>query len=262
MKQVLRIHGRGDLPVELAGALGSASGQAVQCAVALRRRRRAVGAAPVVNGAWMLPRTTWQEDSSNNRAKASSAGARPGFVLRFSSSSPESNESTVRLFQSVRSREYGEFAERCAAFLMKLTGESAAEKYTFAETGESEQDLKKLERWLAKIQVRDFSLMGADISQFALLAQCRHALRGFSQAVYKIEGVQESAADGIISLPRRPKSVTLRAQPPRSRHHSSRKQQQSSTQCKTMTVMQGNPRCATLRTLRGWETVQSSWTGG
>ena len=47
-------------------------------------------------------------------------------MLRVSGSSPESNESIVRLFQSDRSREYGEFAERCAAFLNEINRESAA----------------------------------------------------------------------------------------------------------------------------------------
>jgi hypothetical protein len=59
---------------------------------------------------------------------------------------------------------------------------------------ESEQDLKKLTRWLAKIQARDFFPNGRRDQPVALLVQCRRALRGFSQAVYKVEGVQDSAA--------------------------------------------------------------------
>jgi hypothetical protein len=77
-------------------------------------------------------------------------------VLRVSGSSPESNESIARLFQSDRSREYDEFAERCAAFLEEINREPTAEKSTFAKMEEGEQDLKKLARWLAKIQARDF----------------------------------------------------------------------------------------------------------
>jgi hypothetical protein len=115
-------------------------------------------------------------------------------VLRVSGSSPESNESIVRLFQSDRSREYDEFAERCAAFLNEISRESAAEKYTFAEMEESEQDLKKLARWLPKIQARDFFPNGRKDQSVVLLAQCRRALRDFSQAVYKVDGVRESAA--------------------------------------------------------------------
>jgi hypothetical protein len=162
--------------------------------VALWRRMRAAGATAVVNGAWMLPYTTAHEDFFEQLLEGVLRRGGAGFVLRVSGSSPESNESIMRLFQSDRSREYDEFAERCAAFLNEINRESAAEKYTFAEMEESEQDLKKLARWLAKIQARDFFPDGRRDQSVALLAQCRRALRAFSQAVYQVEGVQESAA--------------------------------------------------------------------
>ena len=162
--------------------------------VAMWRRMRAAGATPVVNGAWMLPHTTAHEDFFERSREGVIGRGGTGFVLRVSGSSPESNESIVRLFQSDRSREYDEFAERCAAFLDEINRESAAEKYTFAEMEESEQDLKKLARWLPKIQARDFFPNGRRDQSVVLLAQCRHALRDFSRAVYKVDGVQDSAA--------------------------------------------------------------------
>jgi hypothetical protein len=162
--------------------------------VALWRRMRAAGATAVVNGAWMLPSTTAHDDFFEQSSEGIIRRGGTGLVLRVSGSSPESNESIVRLFQSDRSREYDEFAERCAAFLNEINRESTAEKYTFAEMEESEQDLKKLARWLAKIQARDFFPNGRGDQSVALLAQCRRALRDFSQAVYKAEGVQEPAA--------------------------------------------------------------------
>jgi hypothetical protein len=161
--------------------------------VALWRRMRAAGATAVVNGAWMLPHTTEHEDFFEQSSVGVIRRGGTGFVLRVAGSSAESDGSIVRLFQSDRSREYDEFAERCAAFLNEINRESTAEKYTFAEMEESEQDLKKLARWLAKIQARDFFPNGRRDQSDALLAQCRRALRGFSQAVYKVEGVEESA---------------------------------------------------------------------
>jgi hypothetical protein len=162
--------------------------------VALWRRMRAAGATAAVNGAWMLPNTTAHGNFFEQSLEGIIGRGGTGFVLRVAGTSPESNESIVRLFQSDRSREYDEFAERCAAFLDEINRESTAEKYTFAEMEESEQDLKKLVRWLAKIQARDFFPNGRRDQSVVLLAQCRRALRGFSQAVYKVEAVQESAA--------------------------------------------------------------------
>ncbi len=180
--------------------------------VALWRRMRAAGATPVVNGAWMLPRTTAHEDFLGQSCEGVIRRGGTGLVLRVCGSSPESEESIVRLFRSDRSREYGEFAERCAAFLDEINRESAAEKYTFAEMEESEQDLKKLARWLAKIQARDFFPDGRGDQSVALLAQCRRALRGFSQAVYQVEGVQEPAAgrDHPVTVAPPPEERSLR----------------------------------------------------
>jgi hypothetical protein len=145
MEQVLRFHGRGDLPVELAGALGSASEQAVQCARGAmathanrrrnRRGERRLDATPHYCARGFLRTIARRRhQAGRDRVRAASLGL-----------IPESNESIVRLFQSDRSREYDEFAERCAAFLNEIN-------------------------------------------------QCRRALRGFSQTVYKVEGMQESAA--------------------------------------------------------------------
>ena len=163
--------------------------------VALWRRMRSAGATPAVNGAWMLPRTTAHEDFFEQSREGVVRQSGTAFVLRVSGSSAESNESLMRLFQSDRSREYDEFTERCTAFLNEISRESSAEKYTFAEMEEGEQDLKKLTRWLAKIQARDFFPNGRGDQSVTLLTQCRSALRGFSQAVYKVEGVQEFAAE-------------------------------------------------------------------
>jgi len=215
MKQVLRIHGRGDLPVELAGALGSASEQAVQCARSAMAAHASRRRDPVVNGALMLPHTTAHEDFFEQSREGVIRRGGTGFVLRASGSSPESNESIVRLFQSDRSREYGEFAERCAAFLDEISRETAAEKHTFAEMEESEQDLEKLARRLAKIQARDFFLMGAEISQSPCWRNADVPCEASRRRFTKSRGCRSPPRDGIIPLPWSPR------------------QQQSSTQRKT-----------------------------
>jgi hypothetical protein len=168
--------------------------------VALWRRMRAGGATALVNGAWALPCSApYTEFFEQSRESIISQGG-IGFVLRVSALSQETNEAIVRLFRADRAREYDEFAERCTAFLNEVNRESNAGKYTFAEMEESEQDLEKLARWLAKIQTRDFFPDGRRQQSAALLARCRSTLEGFSQAVYTAEGVQdpdEDVAPGI-----------------------------------------------------------------
>jgi hypothetical protein len=62
----------------------------------------------------------------------------------------------IARFANDRQREYQEFATRAQGLLDEVAKEIAAEKFTFAELEEVEDDLKKLEVWLAKISARDF----------------------------------------------------------------------------------------------------------
>ena len=164
--------------------------------VALWRRLRAAGATTMVNSAWLLPDTVSHAELFEQLRLNIIRQHGTGFVLNVPSLSPEVNETVVRLFQADRAREYDEFAERCTALLAEIGRETKAEKYTFAEMEESEQDLEKLTRWLAKIQARDFFPDERGQQAAVLMARCRSALNGFSQAVYIAEGVQEVTDGG------------------------------------------------------------------
>jgi hypothetical protein len=161
--------------------------------VALWRRLRAIGATAVVNGAWVLPDTAphakFFEQLRGNILKQGGTA----FVLAVPASPADVHEAIAGRFRADRGREYDEFAERCNALLDEIAKETRAGKYTFAEMEESEQDLEKLARWLAKIKARDFFPDERAHQSAELLARCRHALTGFSQAVYAAEGVQEPA---------------------------------------------------------------------
>jgi hypothetical protein len=168
--------------------------------VALWRRLRAIGATAVVNGAWMLPETApHAKFFEQSRRKILGQGG-TAFVLAVPACAPEVDQAIAERFRADRSREFDEFAERCAALLDEIGREARAGKYTFAEMEESEQDLEKLTRWLVKIKARDFFPDERAGQSAELLARCRRALEGFSQAVYAAEGVQEPV-DGLAWSP-------------------------------------------------------------
>jgi len=163
--------------------------------VALWRRLRAIGATSVVNGTWVLPDTAphrkfFEELQESVRKQHGTA-----FALIVHVSSPATDEAITERFRADRSQEYDEFAERCTALLDEIRKEAKAGKYTFAEMEESEQDLEKLARWLRKIRTRDFFPDERGRQAADLLARCRGAIEGFSQAVYEAEGMQEPADD-------------------------------------------------------------------
>jgi len=157
--------------------------------VALWRRLRAAGATTMINSAWVLPETPPHEELLGQLREGVVRQGGTAFVLHISASSVEADEAIMTGFRADRAREYDEFAERCSALLDEIGRETMARKYTFAEMEESEQDLEKLARWLAKIQERDFFPDERGQQAGDMLAQCRTAVDAFSQAVYAAEGV-------------------------------------------------------------------------
>ena len=181
--------------------------------VALWRRLRAIGATTMVNGAWVLPDTGPHADFFEQLREGIFRQGGTAFVLSIPGSPAEVNKTIVQRFRADRAREYDEFAERCAALLEEIGKETRAEKYTFAEMEESEQDLEKLARWLAKIQARDFFPDERRQQAAGTMARCRSALNGFSQAVYIAEGVQEVTDDGVTWAPAALESTETDAEP-------------------------------------------------
>jgi len=164
--------------------------------VTLWRRLRAAGATTMVTSVWVLPETGPHTELFEQLRDGLVRQGGIGFVLSIPASAPDVNESIVARFQADRGREYDEFAERCAALLAEIGREGKAGKYTFAEMEESEQDLEKLVRWLAKIKARDFFPQERGEEASAMLTRCQAAVEAFSQSVYAAEEITGSSASG------------------------------------------------------------------
>ena len=158
--------------------------------VALWRRLHAIGAAGILNGSWVLPHTTAHLQFFEKLQETVRKQGGKAFVLTVSELSPEVAAMIVEQFRADRGREYDEFAERCDALLDEISKETRAGKFTFAELEEGEQDLKKLVRWLTKIQARDFIPDERWPQSDEMLKHCRRALERFSRAVYAAEGAE------------------------------------------------------------------------
>jgi hypothetical protein len=169
--------------------------------VALWRRLRAAGAAMLVNSAWVLTDTEPHAGLFEQLRDGILRQGGTAFVLSFHAPSPDVTEAIVRRFRADRGQEHEEFAERCTALLDEIAREAKGGKHTFAELEESEQDLEKLARWLAKIQQRDFFPDERGQRSFDLMASCRGAVESFSQAVYAAEGLQGAADRGASPVP-------------------------------------------------------------
>jgi hypothetical protein len=150
----------------------------------------------MVTSVWVLPETGPHAELLEQLRNGLFRQGGIGFVLSVPASAPDVNAAIVSRFRADRGREYDEFAERCTALLDEMGKEGKAGKYTFAEMEESEQDLDKLARWLAKIQARDFFPDERGREAAAMLAGCQTAVEAFSQSVYAAEEVTGSGARG------------------------------------------------------------------
>ncbi|MET8570217.1 Chromate resistance protein ChrB [Streptomyces sp. NPDC004783] len=111
-------------------------------------------------------------------------------------------------FNAERDTEYGEVVERAPELLAELEKETARGKATYAEVEESEADLERFDKWLAKIAARDyFGAPGAAVAREAV-ERCRTALAAFEDAAI---AAQAGAHPGQAASSALPPSAKLHA---------------------------------------------------
>jgi len=111
-------------------------------------------------------------------------------LLETTSPSVEWESNLVAQFNRARDAEYAEVVENVERFEDEVRRESRKGKYTFAELEDIEADWEKLQRWIARIQARDF--FGAPGSALAQneLERGHEVLHVFTHEVYAREEVQ------------------------------------------------------------------------
>ena len=155
--------------------------------VALWRRLRAAGATSVEHGAWMLPATEPHQTLLNELAQT--VQAQGGSASLFEATAVSDDNEMIERFANDRQREYQEFGTRAQGLLDEVAKEIAAQKFTFAELEEVEDDLKKLEVWLCKISARDFFAGYALTAAQEQLGACARAVENFAANVYEADGI-------------------------------------------------------------------------
>jgi DNA-binding transcriptional regulator PaaX len=157
------------------------------------RRMRAAGAAALQQGVWVLPQTPEHEQCLRDVLREAQQQGGSGILMVATPLDADQVAEVVERFRADRDQEYREFEVKCRDFLAEIAKETNADNLTFAALEENEHDLQKLHTWLEKIRTRDFfSALQARTAADALSA-CETALRGFAEAIYAREGLQEHA---------------------------------------------------------------------
>lgn len=158
------------------------------------RRMRAAGALGLQNGVWILHPS--QEDFLKELEIYLKEHGAESYSLRTTAQRSLSDEKIITRLRAERDEEYREFCEKCDDLLAELYKETQIEKFTFAELEETEEEVQKLQVWLAKIQRRD--VVGAPLAKQAQQdkQKCEQALTDFAQQVYRHQGIQNPTGDG------------------------------------------------------------------
>ncbi|XEC33163.1 hypothetical protein JAO84_03895 [Streptomyces fradiae] len=115
----------------------------------------------------------------------------------------------VAEFNAERDTEYGEVVERAPELLAELEKETARGNATYAEVEESEADLERFDKWLAKIAARDYFGAPGGIAAREAVERCRRALAAFEDAAIAAQaGIHPTHQADTGALPA---SATLRA---------------------------------------------------
>ncbi|NLS09906.1 ChrB domain-containing protein [Nesterenkonia sp. MY13] len=149
------------------------------------RRLKSAGAVYLANSVAALPHSPTAERVMRKlRAEVEDMGG-SGQLLH--AETLVGAEQIVASFNTARDAEYAELLGRCEDFHAELAKETQAQKFTYAELEENEEDLVKLSAWLDKIDERDTleAARGAEARQ--AVQDCVSALNEFAEHVYAAE---------------------------------------------------------------------------
>jgi hypothetical protein len=143
------------------------------------RKLRSLGALYLQNSVALLPE---HPDTSRAMAKLVDRVRRAGGsgrVLSIALTDPDEEAVVKAQFCAERSDEYQEIVSRVPAFLEEIAYERKRGRATYAEVEESEADLERLQKWLARVRARDyFEASGRSAAEHAV-ERCATELASF-----------------------------------------------------------------------------------
>jgi len=155
--------------------------------VALWRKLKAMGGVYLQNGVCLLPRT----DEHLRRLRVSDGEIREagGETLLLETLPLDGGQEAriIERFNADRDQQYEELLEKCADFEGEIARETAAEKFTYAELEEIENDLDKLKGWAGRIRRLDFFEAPRSFQTAEALARCEALLEEFARRVFEAQ---------------------------------------------------------------------------
>jgi hypothetical protein len=167
------------------------------------RKLRSLGALYLQNSVALLPacpETSRAAAKLLDRLRRSGGGGR---ALPITITDPEEEQRLIDQLSAERSDEYREIVSRAPAFLAEIADERRRGRATYAEVEESEADLERLQKWLARVRARDYFDAPGRAEAEQTVERCATELTAF-----EIEALAaELPAEATRTTPRRLRAV-------------------------------------------------------
>lgn len=154
------------------------------------RRLRNAGSTSLQNGVWVLPRTADNTVFLERLLAYVKQNNANGLIFFVQGLDQVVDEDILARFQTDRDQEYDEFLEQCEAFIAELEKETSHQKFTYAELEENEQNFQRLQKWITRVQKRDFFKTKKSQIAAAAFRRCRQRLESYTLQVYAQAGIE------------------------------------------------------------------------
>jgi hypothetical protein len=161
--------------------------------VTVWRHMHSAGAIGLDNGIWLLPNTDTAITVIEKMKEYVAGQGGTSNIFKSVEFDKETEEGILKRFREARAEEYAEFKEQCADFLAGIEKEIKRRNFSFAEFEENEQDMEKLESWLAKLKGRDFFGGTSANEAEAWLEKCQLVFAEFTAEVYAHEDTDHNS---------------------------------------------------------------------
>jgi len=143
------------------------------------RKLRSLGALYLQNSVALLPERPATRRAAAKLLERLRRSGGEGRLLPIAITDPVEEQAVIAQFSAERSDEYQEIVSRVPAFLEEIAIERGGGRTTYAEVEESEADLERLEKWLARIKGRDYFAAPGRAEAEQAVARCRAELAAF-----------------------------------------------------------------------------------
>src|SRR5512132_916098 len=120
------------------------------------RKLRSLGALYLQSSVALLPDRAETRRAIGRLLERLRRSGGEGQVLPIAITDPTAEQTVIARFCAERSDEYSEIVSRVPAFLEEIAQERRQGRATYAEVEESEADLERLQKWLTRVQARDY----------------------------------------------------------------------------------------------------------